>query len=131
MRNIKLKPRLPSTAEASSGFIEAIIQDAVEGITAGVFAEVENYRAQLREEATIHSSNPIIPGKVYFSVAELCKRWGLGKTSIFEISEEELQVRHIKSSRRYLALDVYAFEKLISRDKANRAIQAGIKSITK
>lgn len=56
----------------------------------------------------------------FFTPQELMKRWGCGKTKVYELSEDELPALKLGSLKRYFWAYVWAQEDRISREEADR-----------
>lgn len=56
----------------------------------------------------------------FFTAQELAKRWGWGKTKVYELLEEELPAFSHGGTRRFFWSYVWAFEGRITRQEADR-----------
>lgn len=126
LRKIESQHQAAPVADAFSGLVESLAKAVGERARDILLEDLEVHREQLRREDDLKGISPFAPGKTYFSYKELCERWGMGKSAVYEIPETELPITYLgpnKGSRRYLALHVYRYEQLLTKTECDYAIQ--------
>lgn len=103
---------------ASEAYYAALSRELASSAIDVVKEELASAVEAITKEIAVKASSPFMDGKVWFTVAELKERWSCSNNFISSIAD--LEPHYIGSSsamKRYLAVDVYRVEGLITKAK--------------
>ena len=106
--------------EASEAYHSALSEEVALSVVEIVEREIDRVVGEIVSKIAIESTTPFTPGKVWYSSKELRERWGCTLEFIKSIPDTKLKAHHLgngMSMKRYLAVDVYRYEGLITRAK--------------
>lgn len=95
-------------------FAQEIAASALEVIRADLGSAVDTILSKL----ALETSTPFSPSKVWFTTSELKKRWNCSDDFLKSLSDSALKPHYLgagNSMKRYLAIDVYRHEGLITK----------------
>ena len=102
----------PNPHDAVNAFSQVIAHSTLEAVK----EELEGIVEKIRNEVALKSSSPFVENKVWFSTKELMKRWGCSLEFIYGFPGLEPEnLGGSRNMKRYLAIDVYRAERLITK----------------
>ena len=112
-----------SLLEVSEAYHTAFAREIALSAVDIVRSELEGAVEEITSKIVIESATPFTPGKVWFTTAELKARWGCSDDFIKSIPDTSLKPHYLgsgSSMKRFLALDVYRHEGLLSKSEHNK-----------